>query len=35
MAGALLKAHDMTPYMDQIRKFLATAEQQAAEQADG
>jgi 4-hydroxyphenylacetate 3-monooxygenase len=35
MAGALLKAHDMTPYMDQIRSFLATAEQEAVEQADG
>jgi 4-hydroxyphenylacetate 3-monooxygenase len=34
MAGALLKAHDMTPYMDQIRGFLAAAGQESAEQDD-
>jgi 4-hydroxyphenylacetate 3-monooxygenase len=34
MAGALLKAHDMTPYMDQIRTFLASAKGEAEEQVD-
>jgi 4-hydroxyphenylacetate 3-monooxygenase len=34
MAGALLKAHDMTPYMDQIRTFLAKAGEEAAERVD-
>jgi len=31
MSAALLKAHDMTPYMDQIRAFLAQNDQDALE----
>lgn len=33
MAGALLKAHDTTPYMDRVREFLAEARQEAIEEA--
>lgn len=29
MAGALLKAHDLTPYMDRVRDFLAQGEEEA------
>lgn len=35
MAGALLKAHDTTPYMERIRQFLAESPEHAAGEAAG
>jgi 4-hydroxyphenylacetate 3-monooxygenase len=35
MAGALLKAHDATPYMDRVRGFLAQAREQAEAERGG
>ena len=35
MAGAVLKAHDLTPYMEKIRTFLSMAGEDARSQAGG
>ncbi|HZD56960.1 MAG TPA: 4-hydroxyphenylacetate 3-hydroxylase C-terminal domain-containing protein, partial [Anaerolineales bacterium] len=34
MAGALVRSHDFTPYMDMIRDFLARAGEEALAQAE-